>query len=432
MPKQNMRDIVGEKIEAETRQAGEIADGLAASNTTLTDQSIRAFFPHHEQRWGRSRSNLPAGIPFATQIVYGHPTTFDLYPESRLDFEQRYGISMHAAISLAERGRILPNLYVRNEKEWEGYNDMRKLVSFSTANGVRVDAYLGARFPKHAESMRHRREIGHRLLDNLNKSDPQSHNHVLDCLHASEESAARVLGARWAYLDSFAPDGSDVFHELLDRSEWDLAFDYLTTVQNLTVSPISGALGGYFVWSNVHIETLRRLLAGELRSSIAPRMDAKVASYASPEVMSFLAKRLGGVGALEFLNSSSASALVTITDDQDFTQLRTELHEAADQLSIITEGGETPQAAVKRWESAAKGMKTKLKYYERGGDIVLPGILGVLGCFLGGWIGAGAGGVLGGWLSQESKFGRHLHALMRPEEHRFMTTLDKIEELRDR
>ena len=438
MQKHSIRDLVAEKIETETKKAAEIANDLVKSKVLLTDQRIRDFFPHHEQRWGRSRTNLPRGIPFATQILYGLPTTFDLYPDNSVQFRRRYGIDIDTAISLSKRGRLLPNLYVRDEAAWEGCDDMRELIRLSTANGVRVDAYLKARFPQHDDHMSLRRYLGRSILNDLCAHDASSYKYVLNRLNANDRSAARVLGTRWAYLDSFATDESEVFHKQLNNGNLKFALDYLTVVQHLTVSPISGALGGYFVWSDFDLQTLHRVLSEErciksrVTSSIGPWVHAGVETSTDPEFMSFLARYLGGAGALEFLDHATAMALINITDDTEFTYLRGELHAAATQVSTAVgkkEGG--LQESAEQWVRATKEMRAKLRTYMKAGQIVLSGIPCVLiGCFLAGWIGAGPGAVFNLGSTQGSQIGRHLHGFMHPENHRFITTLDKIDKLR--
>ena len=435
MSQQRMRDLVAEKLDTETRQADEIALNLVKSKTLLTDQRIRDFFPHYEKQWGPSRSNLPLGIPMATQIVYGLPATFDLHAEGRLQFELRYGIDLHTAITLVDRGRLLPNLYVRDPAAWVGCDDLRELVHRSTANGVRVEAYLQARFPQHTDRISQRRDLGQSILNDLCKRDRSSYEHVLERLSANKKSAGTVLGRRWAYVDSFAADASETFGRLLKEAKWDTALDYLTVVQHLTVSPISGALGGQLIWGREHLQMLHRVLSGPLHNearatgSIGPWVHAGVESHTDPEVMSFLASHLGGAGALEFLDRATATALLTITDDPEFAGLRKQFHAAADELSIATGQEKTLEASVQQWAGSAKEMRAKLSAYKKTGEIVFRSSA-VFGCFLNRWIAAGVGAMFclsptpGGWI------GSHLHGLMHPAAHRFITTLEDIERLK--
>ncbi len=438
MGKYKMRDLVGAKIESETECAQEIANNLRKKNATITRQSIREFFPHHEDRWGQSRSNLPGGIPFAMQIIYGRPTTFDLYPESRFDFERRYGIDLHAAISLSEQGRLLPNLYVRDEMRWEtGCEELGKLVELSTVNGVRVNAHLGMLFPKHPDRIAYRLNHIQPILANLQKQHPHRYSYILDRLAAGTKSdAERALSNRWAYLDSFADDASKVFGELLDSPDLALAMDYLDVLQNLTVSPISGALGGYFVWDHLHLKKLNRVRSSqELYKRAKITGSVYLSQEESPqdserEVAAFLARYLGGDSALDFVTINTATALVKIALNDHFARLRDNLHAACIQLPIAIDKKQGVEEIARQWIDTVKEMRATLRGYEKKGKISLQVgsvIMGGLTNFL---LGVGGGICLALFSEKSKELGRFLHKIGKPQEHQFLATLDQIDKLR--
>lgn len=436
MGKVDIVQIVGDKVESEVHHSNAIIKKIEEEKRSFTNSTIREFFPKHEELWGINRTNLIPEISIASQLMYGSPVTIGLYPETIADFERRYKIDYKAAVKLVKEGWLFPNLYVQNPEDWIGYPELQELVKISTANGIRANKFLENRFPGFENYKNSRTEESGIVLQQLKANNLSSFQHVCRLLSATEDSAARVLGNRWAYIDCFSPDSSEILFELLQGNDFDKALDYLGVVQNLTVSPISGALGGHLTWSSSAIHRLKNVLNSNLkyRSNLTLGIadwqfeDKQKNSKADSRINEFLLQQITGASPYENLELSGANKLSSVTKNEEFKKLKLELNSTMIRIAKKSHK-EVEEIELQEWVSLVKEVQTQVSHFKNIGIFTSNGVGLALGILTSNWqfeIGIAAAGIID---SKTDLLANGLHKLFKGNHHRFGVSTSRLNDL---
>ena len=149
MSSDDMCQLVADRISLEHKSARKCAADIAAQKKVVADDDIVTFFPQFQEKLhGRKWGNRPQGVSLKHFLLLGPTPVLDLQPVPKHEFKERHGISLEAALRLAENGLLIPSIYVRNPLAWDGMDYLRELVEQSFVNGERVDAYFSLREPR--------------------------------------------------------------------------------------------------------------------------------------------------------------------------------------------------------------------------------------------------------------------------------------------
>lgn len=198
--------LVAGKLEKEHVDAENIAKEIKRQGRSLDDRDISYFFPglHELSAW----SNFPR-IYLPHALILGLPCVFDLEPvENKDDFQRKYRIDLETATKLAKpenpKNRyLLPNLLVRDPKQWSGKRFLEELLDISWANGVRVNSYLRARASNFDDLFENRKVFLEGFVRDIWPTiDVPVQQQILDDSRIRKfEDIPCQIGSRWTYLD---------------------------------------------------------------------------------------------------------------------------------------------------------------------------------------------------------------------------------------
>jgi len=421
-----IHELVAARIAEDKAQSADIARTLTEKNELFTDQKIRAFFPEFDtSSAANQRSNLPAGVPLIHHLLVGLPTVFDLEPLTVPQFEERYRISIRTAEELVEAGRLLPNLYARSPEQWHGFNHFQGLVQRSTVNGERVDAYLRARDDRYDDYRERRSDILSRQLGILEQRDkPQADFFVADS-RSPRETACRVMGTRWAYLDILAPSASEHVAGLVEDTKLRQAADFIRTTKHLYVSPITAAIGGHFTWGKRDIATLHTV---GVRESIPPWVYKDTHFQQKKDALEYLVHEITGVSPFGFLKDFQAELLLEVIRREEFGTLKYRLYETMETMARLARQGEVDTGTVEEWKSLAEAIREEIDKYQRRGRIASnAAIYMTTGFLIDGLFGLGFAAIVQSFLSEfVSSVGPAIHQAVNADRHRFVVQIDKL------
>ena len=443
--------LVEDRINEERLAAEERVKELKNQGKPLKDQDIVHFFPELSQAKSEGKleswGNRPR-IPLPHYLIVGMQAVFDLEPLERKQFLSEHRIDVKAAEYLVERMLLLPNLYIRDPKKWEGKEHLNRLLKKAWVNGERVDHYLRARDDKFDDMVNRREEFLKGIwigLDNQTQKVLAGEANV-----RQTEDVPMVVGKRWAYLDVLEPLASEDLESLFEEYRYVDAFKYLGATKHLFASPITAALGGHFVWGPHELKKLEAANQSQnplirYQCDVYLPLSENVLRY--PEAIEYVLHEITRTKPFEVLKEWEFQRLQRVLEDPNLETLRPEIHKTLYMMMYLARTGGNLDPKIKDFAKIAQEFQKQLDSYQRVGsatvDQVFVSVGGLIGGILGGAIGSTTGAVEGavggGRIGKilaasippevKNKVGTLFYRVKNPDRHRVVMTLQQLREI---
>ena len=379
------RDITNKAKEKSEDAATKITQGDARL-------SINEFFPEFQDREYAFRTNMPRGITVPQYSLLGRQAIFDLAPLSPQQFINRHRIDIRTAIDLVERHVLIPNLYYRDSTSWQGFDHMYDLVAASFDNGERVDSFMRLKSPSYDDdTKRHHKDLktafAHLLTSQRQAlADPaRIHPH---------EKLEQVCATRWAYLDGFNPQSSDVAQDYCNKGLLRELVIYIRIAKHNVASETTAAIGGRYVWGGDDIA-----LRDELQSAPEPGAVLDI-----PEKLEYLLTEIAGIRPFLPLHDIDTKRLLTFLDANDNIDARNLVYDTIDNLAKLAQAEKLADAQVQDYKRMVDDYRERLSAFQLGAEYTVVGATGAVGAGLGvlfaGIGGAIFGGAVGAWIGK--------------------------------
>lgn len=345
--------------------------------------SINEFFPEFHDRVYASRTNMPRGTTVSQFCILGRQAIFDLEPLSPQQFITKHRVDIRTAIELVERHILIPNLYVRDTTSWQGFDHMYDLVAASIANGERVDNFMRLKSPSYDEDIDRHRDDLKRAFANLSTDKRQ----ILANLGRTHphEKLEQVCATRWAYLDAFRSQTSDVAQDYCDKGRLRELVTYIRMAKHNVASETTAAIGGRFVWGGEDVALL-----DELESAPEPGEALNVS-----EELEYLLSEIVGIRPFLPLHDVDSKRLLTFLDVNDNVEARNRVSDTIDDLVTLAQAGNLAEAKVEDYKRMVDDYRKRLAAYHLGAEFAVDGTTAAAGAAVGASVGVVFAGVWG-------------------------------------
>jgi hypothetical protein len=415
-------ELVRERIANEQRTAPSRVAAITDLHSVAPERAIRGCFRDVFARSAALPSNLPHGVDLRHYLLIGGRPIVDLYPDTSIQFQRRYRLSVPAVETLAKEGLLIPNLYKwRAPAEWQHAGDMEGLIVQSVVMGVRVDAFMTAIKRGYAKRVAEREN---ELQSIVATATPFALKRAITAAQLEKaDEFAPIVAKRWAYLDIIAPKAAEVSREMFTQFplyQFALGLDIL---RHRHTSLITGAMGGALVFGPDRL----RVGSGET-SAISDR----VRSLKTPEAIEYLITELMGCAKLTFTDAGEDALLKFLLNEEN-RELRCQLPARLDDLMAAALESNLRSAQVADFRKLTAEYGARLKAFGLVTGIAGSGISGALGAVFGGVLGGFAGGVAGFALGKkDDPLARFLASVGHLHMHRAFLYTQQLRHLRSR
>ncbi len=321
---------------------------LSTAGTAIRETYDNCDIPTWMMHW----SNFSREMPLAHQLLLGPPAIVDLNPEQGdVEFTtMTKGLNISEVTALAEHEAIIPNVFARNVEAWERephaseYTTMLSL-KHCVANGEITDAYLNARsvardgtdYREFVSKQRNILEASLRRLPedrlrNIAAKLKIGREDKPDSPEALIQGLARIYSNNFGYLKIL---GRDYVYEAVrkllesgvEKSVIE-AFGVIRACKHVFASPLTSALGGYFVCPQFVLSFRDMFMPQSESDRLAERIEKLLHQK---QLLEFLYKRISQIQINESRALSESKPPLAVLVQKDFkhrTQLIWEMHQA--------------------------------------------------------------------------------------------------------
>ena len=260
---------------------------------------------------------------------------------------------------------------------------MYDLVAASIDNGERIDSFMRLKSPSYDDDTKQHHDDLNTAFAHLSTSQRQALAGLARI--DPHDKLEQVCATRWAYLDGFNPQSSDVAQDYCNKGLLRELVIYIWIAKHNVASETTAAIGGRFVWGGDDIA-----LGDELQSAPEPGAMLDI-----PEEIEYLLTEIVGIRPFLPLHDIDTKRLLTFLDTNDNIEARNRVSDTIDDLAELTQAGNLADAKVQDYKRMVDDYRKRLSAFQLAAEYTVEGVAGAAGCGVG-LIFAGVGGAMFG------------------------------------